>query len=212
MARYHQLTREVNAAGASMLAVSKYAPDEAVQTLIDAGQRQFGESRPQQLRDRASRWPECEWHMIGPLQKNKVKYIGRYATMWHSCENLQTAQAVARHVSGRVLPVLIQVNIADAPGQHGVHPDAVSDFAAALRDMAGLRLAGLMCMAPKQGDIRQAFQAVRGLRDRLFGGSLPDRDGALCMGMSGDYRIAIQEGASMVRLGSMLFGDWDVRK
>lgn len=196
-----------------MLAVSKYAPDEAVQILIDAGHRQFGESRPQSLRDRANRWPDCAWHMIGPVQKNKAKYIGRYAAMWHSCEDLQTAQAVARHVTDRFLPVLIQVNIADVPGQHGVCPDAVQDFAAGLRKIAGLRLAGLMCMAPKDGDVRLAFQTLRGLRDSLFGGSLSDAGvGELCMGMSGDYRIAIQEGATMVRLGSILFGDWDVRK
>ncbi len=195
-----------------MLAVSKYAPDAAVQILIDAGQRQFGESRPQNLRDRANRWPDCEWHMIGPLQKNKAKYIGRHAAVWHSCDNMQTAQAVARYVTDRVLPVLIQVNIAGAPGQHGVHPDAVEDFAAGLRDIANLSVVGLMCMAPKAGDVRQAFRAVRGLRDRLFDGSFSDADGGeLCMGMSGDYRIALQEGATMVRLGSILFGDQDVR-
>jgi len=213
MARYQQLTSEVEKDGASMLAVSKYAPDEAVQVLIDAGQRQFGESRPQNLRDRANRWPECAWHMIGPLQKNKAKYIGRYAAVWHSCENLQTAQAVAGYVTDRVLPVLIQVNIAGAPGQHGVHPDAVSDFAAGLREIDHLSVVGLMCMAPKAGDVRQAFQAVRSLRDQLFGGILSDAGGGeLCMGMSGDYRIALQEGATMVRLGSTLFGDWDVRQ
>jgi len=205
---YQRLIGEMNEAGVSMLAVSKYAPDEAVQILIDAGQLQFGESRPQNLRDRASRWPDCAWHMIGPVQKNKAKYIGRHAAMWHSCENLETAKAVAKHVTGRTLPVLIQVNIANAPGQHGLSPDAVPVLFEALQAVQGLQVAGLMCMVPRHGDARQAFRAVRNLRDSLLDGSLSQ----LCMGMSGDYRIAIQEGASMVRLGSILFGDWDVRK
>jgi len=206
--RYQRLNSEMKEAGISMLAVSKYAPDEAVQTLIDAGQTQFGESRPQSLRDRAERWPDCAWHMIGPVQKNKAKYVGRYAAMWHSCENLETAAMVARYVTDRVLPVLIQVNIANAPGQHGVSPEAVAAFAETLSQMHGLRLAGLMCMAPRVGDARQAFRTVRNLRDELFDGSLSQ----LCMGMSGDYRIAVDEGATMVRLGSILFGDWDVRQ
>jgi len=211
--RYQQLSYEVKEAGVSMLAVSKYAPDEAVHTLIDAGQIQFAESRPQQLRDRSNRWPVCEWHMIGPVQKNKAKYIGRHAAMWHSCDNLETARAVARHVGGRILPVLIQVNVARAPGQHGVSPDAVPALAEALTDVQGLQLAGLMCMAPRGDGVRQAFQTVRRLRDTLFGGSLPESGRAeLSMGMSGDFRIAVQEGATMVRLGSVLFGDWDIRK
>jgi len=214
---YQQLCGEMKKAGVSMLVVSKYAPDEAVQLLIDVGQLQFGESRPQSLRDRAERWPDCAWHMIGPVQKNKAKYIGRYAAMWHSCENLDTAKLVAKYVTERTLPVLIQVNIANAPGQHGVRPEAVPPFAQALAHIDGLQLAGLMCMAPRGGDARQAFRSVRNLRDELFDGSLSEsviiESGRvdLCMGMSGDYQIAVQEGATMVRLGSILFGDWDIR-
>jgi len=211
--RYHDLSGELNASGVSMLAVSKYAPDEAVQILMDAGHVQFAESRPQQLRDRASRWPDCAWHMIGPVQKNKAKYIARHATMWHSCDNLETAMAVARHVTGRVLPVLIQVNIADVPGQQGVNPDAVQAMLEGLNGMHELQPVGLMCMAPRDGDVRKAFRALRSLRDTVFDGSLPESGKIeLSMGMSGDYRIAVQEGATMVRLGSTLFGGWDVRK
>jgi len=195
-----------------LLAVSKYAPDEAVQVLIDAGHIRFGESRPQNLRDRATRWPDCEWHMIGPVQKNKAKYIGRHAAMWHSCANLDTARAVARHVQGRVLPVLIQINMANVEGQSGISPDTLTDFAQFIADIDGLQLSGLMCMGPKDGDARQAFQALRALRDKLFAPGSALADGILCMGMSGDYPIAVEEGASMVRLGSTLFGNWDVRR
>ncbi|MFQ5345168.1 MAG: YggS family pyridoxal phosphate-dependent enzyme [Mariprofundus sp.] len=210
--RYQQLRDEMRDSGVAMLAVSKYAPDDAVQVLKEAGHTRFAESRPQNLRDRAGQWPECEWHMIGPVQKNKAKYIARHAAMWHSCDNLETARSVARHVSGRTLPVLIQINIANVPGQYGVQSDAAPALIQALADVQGLQLAGLMCMAPRDGDVRQAFRAVRSLRDTLFGGSLRGADNLeLSMGMSGDYRVAVQEGATMVRLGSVLFGDWDVR-
>ncbi|MFQ5518461.1 MAG: YggS family pyridoxal phosphate-dependent enzyme [Mariprofundus sp.] len=210
--RWQELNHELAGADSSrevkLLAVSKYAPDEAVQILIDAGQDCFGESRPQNLRDRAAKWPACAWHMIGPLQKNKAKFVGRHAAMWHSCENLETVQAVAAHVKERVLPVLIQVNIANVQQQHGLRPVDVPEFAKDLAKIEGLKLAGLMCMAAKDGDARQAFRELRNLRDALFGGSFAE----LCMGMSGDYHIALEEGASMVRLGSTLFGDWDTRR
>lgn len=185
-----------------LLTVSKYASDELVQLLINAGEIEFGESKPQSLRDRAERWPDCHWHMIGPLQKNKAKYIGRHAAMWHSCDDIPTAEAVARHTGERVLPVLIQVNIAGEAHQRGVSPTAVGVFADELSKVNGLKIVGLMGMGPRSEGVRRAFQQLRSLRDTLFGGSF----GELCMGMSGDYRIAVEEGATIVRLGSALFG------
>lgn len=202
LAHWQALTDELQAKQVQLLAVSKYAPDQDVETLIRAGQKCFGESRPQALRDRAGRWPDSDWHMIGPLQKNKAKYIGRHASMWHSCESLDTARAVADHVSGRALPVLIQVNITNNPDQHGIKPEDAARFADQLATQDGLRLAGLMGMVGKNGDVRMAFRQLRLLRDELFGGSFAE----LCMGMSGDYRIAIEEGATIVRLGTVLFG------
>lgn len=215
--RWHELTGELADADVKLLAVSKYAPDEAVQLLIEAGQLQFGESRAQNLRDRAMRWPDCEWHMIGPVQKNKAKYIGRHAFKWHSCENLDTAVAVAKYTRNRVvgekqLPVLIQVNIADVENQHGISPSELLVFARALSKIDGLKLAGLMCMAPRDGDTVQAFRDLYELRTIVMDEKLSDVDSLeLCMGMSGDYKLAIAAGSSMVRLGSTLFGDWDIR-
>lgn len=203
--RYEALKTELGEV--KLLVVSKYAPDDAVQPLIDAGHRDFGESRPQHLRDRAEAWPDCNWHMIGPMQRNKAKYVGRSAAMWHSCDSLEMAEAVARHVTGRPLPVLIQVNVGDVAHQQGIAPDVLGAFADQLDRLPALTLAGLMCMAPQHGDTRAAFARLRGLRDSLFGGSVAE----LCMGMSGDYRIAVEEGATMVRLGSTLFGDRDIR-
>ena len=219
--RWHALCAELESDHVTMLAVSKYAPDEAVQCLIDAGQMDFGESRAQNLRDRALQFPSVRWHMIGPLQKNKAKYIARHAAMWHSVEDIETARAVAGHVSDRRLPVLVQVNVADIGHQHGVSPDAVASLLSELEKLPALQVIGLMCMAPRQGDAHACFAALRSLRDGLLNRSLdayasqqPSRSGApgsessglsLCMGMSGDYRIAIAEGADMVRLGSGLF-------
>jgi len=193
-----------------LLAVSKYAPDESVRCLVDTGQMDFGESRPQNLRDRAERFPDVNWHMIGPLQKNKAKYIGRHAFMWHSVEDIETAKAVAAHVHGRKLPVMLQVNVAEIADQHGVGIKRVPAVLKQLMDIPALQVHGLMCMAPKDTDGRACFRALRHLRDKLSGGSLrPLRytgDLKLCMGMSNDYRIAIEEGSEMVRLGSILFG------
>ena len=201
LVRWQSLLDELEPARARLLAVSKYAPDAAVAALIAAGQRDFGESRPQSLRDRAERWPECRWHMIGPLQKNKAKYVGRHAAMWHSCDSLELARTVAAHVEGHTLPVLLQVNIADNPRQRGVRPEDAAALAESLATVEGLELRGLMGMAPQHGDVRQAFRRLRSLRDELFGGSVAE----LCMGMSGDYKTAIEEGATIVRLGSVLF-------
>lgn len=202
LARWQSISDELRTKQVQLLAVSKYAPEQAVEALVQAGQQSFGESRPQALRDRAGRWPDRDWHMIGPLQKNKAKYIGRHASMWHSCESLETARAVAGYVSGPVLPVLIQVNISNNPDQHGVNPESVALFSEQLATVDGLKLAGLMGMVGKDGDMRHSFRQLRLLRDELFGGSFAE----LCMGMSGDYRIAIEEGATIVRLGTVLFG------
>jgi len=212
--RHHQfiehwrtIRQKLDADHVKMLAVSKYASDEAVATLIRAGERNFAESRPQLLRDRAAQWPECDWHMIGPVQKNKAKYIGRYAAAWHSCDDIETARKVAGFVEQRKLPVLIQVNIAENPNQQGVNPDNLAALASALQDIQSLQLVGLMGMAPQlekggESKVRAAFQQLRTLRDDLFGGSF----GELCMGMSSDYAIAVEEGATMVRLGTSIFG------
>ena len=209
--RWRSLRSELDAADVHLLAVSKYATLAAVDALVAVGQRDFAESRPQQLRDRAERYPEINWHMIGPLQSNKAKYVARYAAMWHSLEDIVTAQRVARYVVGRTLPVLLQVNMAGVAHQHGVRPQEAGELLRAVLDLRQLEVVGLMCMAPRGGDAGAVFSGLRGLRDALLGGSLrnhPRMPGSLrlCMGMSGDYRQAVAEGADMVRIGSGLFG------
>jgi len=186
-----------------LLAVSKYTSDAAVQTLLDAGQHDFAESRPQNLRDRAVKFPHAQWHFIGPLQKNKAKYIAQYACMWHSLCNLETAQAVAKHLGERTLPVLIQVNISGELQKQGIQPKALSELYTAVSSMKQLNIIGLMGMAGKDVDSTPAFRLLRKLRDDLQ--QEHGRISELCMGMSDDWEIAVQEGATMVRLGSTLF-------
>ncbi|MBL1353277.1 MAG: YggS family pyridoxal phosphate-dependent enzyme [Zetaproteobacteria bacterium] len=189
-----------------LLAVSKYTTDEAVQILINAGQLDFAESRPQNLRDRAQKFPQIHWHFIGPLQKNKAKYIAEYAAIWHSLADLETAKMVAKHLKGRSLPCLIQVNISGESQKQGVQPDMLDEFYAKLVMLPALQVIGLMGMAAKGEDVRLSFQTLRKLRD-----DLQKQDGSirqLCMGMSGDWKIAVQEGATMVRLGSTLFSEY----
>ena len=205
LTRWQTLSEEMNAAGVRLLAVSKYAQEEDVSELVCAGQLDFAESRPQQLRDRALRYPIARWHMIGPLQKNKAKYIARHAAMWHSVEDIETARAVDALLEGRRLPVLVQVNVAGNPRQHGISPAGLPALLEELTGLSHLQFTGLMCMAPRDGDVRACFAALRGLRDGLGNGSVSGEKLSLCMGMSGDYRIAIEEGADIVRIGSGLF-------
>lgn len=201
--RWRLLHDEMKDGGVRMLAVSKYHSDGEVLTLAGIGQVDFAESRPQALRDRAQKFPHLNWHMIGPVQKNKAKYIGKFATMWHSLCDLECAEAVARSVEGRRLPVLVQVNISGEEQKHGIAPDQAAEFLEKIRLFDSLKVVGLMGMAARGGDVRNSFRSLRLLRDQFGDASLHE----LCMGMSGDYRIAIEEGATMVRLGTVLFGD-----
>jgi len=186
-----------------LLAVSKYTSDHAVQTLIDAGQLDFAESRPQNLRDRALFFPHVHWHFIGPLQKNKAKYTAQYAYMWHSLHDIDTAKAVAKHVKQRILPVLIQVNVSGEAQKQGVAPSELDRLYKQVSAIESLQVIGLMGMAAKEGDPTLAFATLRKLRDDLQ--QEHGRIAELCMGMSGDWEIAVQQGATMVRLGSTLF-------
>ncbi len=213
--RWRILRHELDAQHVKLLAVSKYATQADVALLADAGQRDFAESRPQQLRDRAERFPHVNWHMVGPLQRNKAKYVGRHAFMWHSVEDVETAKSVAAHVHGRRLSVMLQVNVGGSARQHGVTMEQAPAVFERLMNIPALRVRGLMCMAPGGSDTRACFRDLCHLRDRLTGESLrplpdtfPRHAGKLelCMGMSGDYRIAVEEGSNMVRLGTILFG------
>jgi pyridoxal phosphate enzyme (YggS family) len=193
-----------NMGDAQLIAVSKYTSDSNIETLLEAGHLDFGEAKPQNLRDRAQKYPKAHWHMIGPLQKNKAKYIGRFAYMWHSCCNIEAAKEVAKHVEGRRLPVFVQVNISSEPQKQGIQPDDVLLFLQQLDLIEEFEVIGLMGMAAKDGNAKLAFSLLRQYRDAVLE-QYPHVQG-LCMGMSNDWRIAIEEGATMIRVGSEIFG------
>ncbi len=210
VARYRALKEEVTGQGAELIAVSKYAPDEAVAALIDAGAQDFGESRPQQLRDRARRWPQCRWHMIGPLQRNKAKYIAEFASSWLSVSSLESAEAVARRrpSEARPLPVMIQINRSGLTRHSGISGAQCAAFYRELCRWPQLQVVGLMAMVPRDEDVAACVEALARLKQELAEGSMRH----LCVGMSHDYRQALAAGATMVRIGSALFAEWDTRR
>ncbi len=209
VARYRRLREEVEQAGATLICVSKYAPDAAVAALIDAGARDFGESRPQQLRDRAKRWPHCRWQMIGPLQRNKAKYIARFAAGWLSVESLACAEAVAarRADDQPPLPVMVQVNCSGLRHQHGVTLEAAADLCRRVDGLPQLQVVGLMAMVPKGEPVEAPLASLARLKEQVAIPSMRH----LCVGMSHDYRQALAAGSTMVRVGSALFADLDIR-
>jgi hypothetical protein len=199
-------------ASVQLVAVSKTHPADAVRAAAAAGQRLFGESRVQEAREKIPACPpDLEWHFIGHLQKNKVRHALPLFDFFHSIDSLALAQAMDRIAceSERTVTGLLEVNVSGEATKHGFTPEQLRAEFSALTSLPHLRVVGLMTMAPYAEDAEQArpvFRALRELRDGLqqtLGTSLPH----LSMGMSGDFEPAIAEGATLVRIGSSIFGD-----
>jgi pyridoxal phosphate enzyme (YggS family) len=192
--------------GVTLVAVSKTWPAEAVREAYAAGQRDFGENYAQEWREKADALADLAdlvWHFIGSLQTNKVKYLAGRVGWVHTVDRLALAQELSRRsvARGATTRVLVEVNVAGEASKAGCAPGDVPALAHATAALPGLALRGLMCIPPAEGDPRPHFAALRALRDSL-GLPLPD----LSMGMSGDYREAIAEGATLVRVGTAIFG------
>jgi hypothetical protein len=198
-----------------LVAVTKTAAEETIRTLVEAGQRDLGESRAQQLRDRARDLAglPIAWHMIGRLQRKNAKYVVPAAAMIHSVDSLELAEEIGRRATasaGRAAPVVCLLEINSGEEQKaGVPPDAAPAIARAVAAVPGIALAGLMTMAPLADDpqtVRPVFAAMRELLERInCDGGLPQPLTELSMGMSQDYEAAIEEGATIVRVGTALF-------
>ena len=202
--------RAVIPPGVTLLAVSKAQPAEAVREAYAAGQRHFGENYVQEWREKAealSDLPGLAWHFVGSLQTNKVKYLVGRVALVHTVDRLELAREISRRSSQRgvATAVLLEVNVAGEASKSGCPPAEVPALAEAVRALPGLELRGLMCIPPAEGDPRPHFRALRALRDRL---GLAE----LSMGMSGDYLAAIEEGATIVRLGTAIFGERPPRR
>jgi PLP dependent protein len=196
----------------TMVAVTKYAELEWVRALIELGITDLGESRPQQLAARANELPpHVRWHLIGHLQRNKIDLILPVANRLHSADSTRLLQALNDRGRTRGLRprVLIEVNVANEASKDGFAVDELLTAWPGIQQFDSLAVDGLMTMAPQSENpesARRVFRALRELRDRLRDSSagrypLPE----LSMGMSGDFEIGIEEGATLIRIGSSLF-------
>ena len=195
-----------------LLPVSKTVPAERLHFAYDAGIRLLGENKVQEAYDKWQALAALEglqWAVIGHLQSNKVKYVARFAAEFQALDSLEIAEALDRRLQqeGRNLDVFIQINTSDEPQKYGMTPDAADAFIRALPAYSALRPRGLMTLALFSDDheaVRRCFVRLRELRDRLQQQNPAVAE--LSMGMSGDFELAIAEGATTVRVGQAIFG------
>jgi pyridoxal phosphate enzyme (YggS family) len=196
-----------------LVAVSKTFPADYVRVLADAGQTDFGENKVQealQKMDQLSDRP-LRWHLLGHLQSNKAKKAARFDVV-HSIDTAGLIEKLdeAMSASGRLLEMLVQVDLAGEPTKHGAREDELGPIFAAARKARAARVVGLMILPPAIEDpdaVRPFFRALRDVRGRLLAqGVDPTMLNELSMGMSHDFEVAIEEGATLVRVGTALFG------
>jgi len=194
-----------------LLAVSKQQPASAVRAAYAQGQRWFGENYVQEALAKIAELADldCEWHFIGPLQSNKSRHVAQYCTWLHTLDRLKLAQRLSeqRHGDQPVLNVCLQVNISAQSTKSGIDPEQAIDLAKSVHGLPNLRLRGLMALpAPAEGlqAQRKPFAALRELLSELQRAGLPCD--TLSMGMTDDLEAAIAEGATIVRVGTAVFG------
>lgn len=204
-------------AGVTLVAVSKFHPVEALQEAYDAGQRIFGESRAQEVADKQQLLPEdIEWHFIGPLQSNKVKQIAPFIHLIHSIDSLKLLREVNKQAAkyNRIIRVLLEIHVAEEDTKHGFSP---ADCKALLQDpvvasLTHVQICGIMGMATYTNDtnrIKEEFHLLRTLFDELKATYFQDTGyfKEISMGMSHDYPLAIEEGSTLIRVGTRIFGE-----
>lgn len=197
----------------TLVAVSKTKPIEDIQEAYEAGQRVFGENRPQELRTKAETLPtDIQWHMIGHLQSNKVKYLIEHTSLIHSIDSISLLEEVNKRASRipRTMDVLLQIHIAKEEQKFGFDEEELRSILASgvLDSLEHIRVRGLMGMATFTDDeavVRGEFKGLKSLFDEVKA-LLGDEFDTLSMGMSGDYELALEEGSTMVRIGSSIFG------
>ena len=214
---YHQLLEEISPRKVKLVAVSKFKTVEHIQKLYDAGQKDFGENYVQELVDKQTKLPQdIQWHFIGHLQSNKVKYIAPFVYLIHGVDSVKLLKEIQKQAAknNRVIPVLLQVYIAMEESKFGFDDQ---ELAACLDELMtnplpNIQVVGLMGMASfseDQNQVKGEMQHLKKLYDYHYAklGVLEGLDKPiLSMGMSGDYPLAIDEGSNMIRVGSLLFG------
>ena len=202
--------------GVRLVAISKYHPNEYIEAAYEEGQRVFGESHEQELRQKHLSLPQdIEWHFIGHLQTNKVKYIAPYVTMIEAVDSLKLLREINKQAEkcGRRIKVLLELHIAEEATKYGLTLDDCRELLAAgeWREMQHVQICGLMMMASfvdDEAQIRQEMQTARDFFDEVKAQYFADDD-AFCersWGMSDDYPIALETGSTMIRVGTKIFG------
>lgn len=201
--------------GVRLVAVSKYHPVEMIQEAYDGGQRIFGESHVQELVQKYDILPkDIQWHFIGHLQTNKVKYIAPFVSLIHAVDSEHLLKEIDKQAKkcGRVIPVLMQVHVAKEETKFGFLPDELLAFmqSGTWQQYENVSIEGLMCMATNTDDeaeITREFEQAQQLFEMVNGKWLNGKWTTRSWGMSDDYPIAVQHGSNMVRIGSLIFGE-----
>ncbi|MBX2922638.1 MAG: YggS family pyridoxal phosphate-dependent enzyme [Chitinophagaceae bacterium] len=211
-AAYKQLKDFLIKQNVALVAVSKTKPVDDIKALYDLGQRDFGENYVQEITEKHGSLPEdIRWHFIGHLQTNKVKYIAPFVYMIHGIDSLKLLKEVNKQAlkCNRIISVLLQVHIAKEETKFGLDENELMELLGQKHDLHNVEIKGLMGMASFTSDdkaVRQEFRYLTSIYDRLLSPPFTLPLTTLSMGMSGDYRIAIEEGSTLVRVGSLLFG------
>ncbi len=211
------LKNELDAVNVTLVAVSKTKPASDIEEAYQAGQRIFGENQVQELVEKYEQLPkDIEWHLVGHLQTNKVKYIAPFISLIHSVDSLKLLQEINKQgeKNKRVIDCLLQVYIADEETKYGLGFDEViellrSDEFAALKNVRIRGLMGIATNTDSEKQIKEEFYELDTFFDGITQSFFRKEDSfnTLSMGMSGDYKIAVEQGSTMVRLGSTIFGD-----
>lgn len=200
----------------TLIAVSKTKPVEDLMEIYDAGVRTFGENKVQEMCDKMEKMPEdIKWHMIGHLQRNKVKYIVDKVELIHSVDSFRLAEEINIQAKKRgiVVPILVEVNIADEKTKFGVTREDAIELVKQIATLDGIQIKGLMTIAPYVVDSEENRPFFRKIKDLSVDIMNQNIDNVcmdvISMGMTGDYQVAIEEGATMVRVGTGIFGKRD---
>ena len=204
----------------TLIAVSKTKPVEMLQEVYDAGVRDFGENKVQELCDKIEKMPEdMKWHLIGHLQRNKVKYVvGNHVELIHSVDSYRLAEEINIQAKKKnvIVPILVEVNIADEESKFGISAEDAIELVEQIAALENVRIQGLMTIAPYVVDAeenRLYFRQIKQLSVDIENKNIDNVTmKILSMGMTGDYEVAIEEGATMVRVGTGIFGERNYAK
>ena len=202
-----------------LVAVSKTKPISLIEEAIEAGQDTFGENKVQEMCDKMEVLPDnIKWHMIGHLQRNKVKYIVDKVCLIHSVDSYRLAEEINIQAKKKniTVPILVEVNIAEESSKFGIHAEDAIALVEQIAQLENVRIKGLMTIAPlveNPEDNRQYFRNIRQLSVDIAAKNIDNVSmNVLSMGMTGDYMVAIEEGATMVRVGTGIFGERNYNK